>query len=437
MNTKTERIGNSKPLALGATVAALAVFLFGMTAALSASELRLPDPLTTAGGDKVTSAEMWRQTRRPEILELFRTHVYGRMPVGRPASLKFEVRETVRGVMDGAATRKQVKISYRGPGGEGAINLVLFTPAKVRRAPCFLLICNRGATNIDPTRVVKSGFWPAEQIVARGYAAAAFLNADVDPDRHDGFTNGVHGIFDSYGSQRPPDAWGTIAAWAWGASRVMDYLETDADIDARRVAVVGHSRGGKAALWAGAEDERFALVISNDSGCGGAALARRRQPKAETIQAINQKFPHWFCDNYRRYGGKEDDLPVDQHMLAALIAPRLLYIASATEDLWADPEGEFLCGVEASPVYRLFGLEGLNATRQPSPDTPVQEGAIGYHLRTGKHDLTEFDWKCYLDFADKHLAQRTNPGSSGSATEPSTPAQAPPNVIKEHSRIWK
>lgn len=372
-------------------------------AALQAAELRLPDPLTTTNGTKVTSADMWRQVRRPEILELFRTHVYGRMPVRRPDSLKFETLESAQGVMNGAATRKQVKISFRGPGGEGAIRLVLFVPERVKPAPCFLLICNRGATNIDPTRAVKSPFWPAEQIIARGYAAAAFVNADVDPDFNDGFTNGVHGIFDPPGVKRPADAWGTIAAWAWGASRVMDYLGTDPDIDTKRVAVIGHSRGGKTALWAGAEDERFAFVISNDSGCGGAALARRRQPKAETIAAINRTFPYWFCENYRRYNNREDDLPVDQHMLAALIAPRLLCIASASEDLWADPEGEFLCGREACCVYELLGKEGLKADRWPLPDSPRHEGSIGYHLRTGKHGLTEYDWKCYMDFADQHL----------------------------------
>ena len=372
-------------------------------ALLPAAELRLPDPLTTTNGVKVASADMWRQTRRPEILELFRAHVYGRMPLGRPEGLKFEVIERATGVMDGAATRKQVRISYRGPGGQGAINLVLFTPERVKKAPCFLLICNRGATNIDPSRARKSAFWPAEQLIARGYAAAAFLNEDVDPDVHDGFTNGVHGILDPAGAKRAPDAWGTIAAWAWGASRVMDYLVTDANIDPERVAVIGHSRGGKTALWAGAEDERFAFVISNDSGCGGAGLARRRQPKAETLAAINRSFPHWFCENYRRYIGREDDLPVDQHMLAALIAPRLLCIGSASEDLWADPEGEFLCGIEASRVYALLGKDGLKAASFPPPESPRHDGSIGYHLRTGKHGLTEYDWKVYMDFADQHL----------------------------------
>ena len=374
--------------------------------ALHAADLRLPDPLTTTNGTKVTSAEMWRQTRRPEILELFRTHVYGRMPVGRPDSLRFQTIESTAGAIDGTATRKQVKISFRGPGGAGAINLVLFVPTKAKPAPCFLLICNRGATNIDPTRAVKSPFWPAEQIVARGYAAAAFLNADVDPDFNDGFTNGVHGIFDPPGVKRPADAWGTIAAWAWGASRVMDYFETDPDIDAKRVAVIGHSRGGKTALWAGAEDERFAFVISNDSGCGGAGLARRRQPKAETIAAITRSFPYWFCESYRRYTNREDDLPLDQHMLAALIAPRLLCIGSATEDLWADPEGEFLCGVEASRVYELLGKEGLKASAWPPADSPRHDGSIGYHVRTGKHGLTEYDWQRYMDFADRHLKAR-------------------------------
>jgi len=380
-----------------------AVALAASAGPLLAGQLNLPDPLTTTNGLSVTSAQMWRQTRRPEILELFRTHVYGRAPLGRPTNLKFDVWESAPGVMDGAATRKQVRISYQGPGGEGHINLVLFVPTKGRPTPCFLLISNRGATNLDPTRVVKTEFWPAERLIARGYAAAAFLNADVDPDFPDGFTNGVHGIFDAPGQKRAPDAWGTLAAWAWGASRVMDYLVTDTDIDAERVALIGHSRGGKTALWAGAEDERFAFVVSNDSGCGGAALARRRAPRAETIAAINQRFPHWFCENYHRYNNREDELPVDQHMLAALIAPRLLCIGSASEDWWADPEGEFLAGREASRVYQLLGVEGLKAEEWPPPESPRHDGRIGYHLRSGKHGLTEYDWERYLDFADRHL----------------------------------
>ncbi|HEY3897833.1 MAG TPA: prolyl oligopeptidase family serine peptidase [Chthoniobacter sp.] len=368
-----------------------------------AAELHLPDPLVTQNGGRVTSAEAWQTTRRPEVLELFRKFVYGRAPVGRPADLKFEIFDSASDAMDGKATRKQVKISYRGPGGEGAINLVLFIPNAAKQpAPCFLLICNRpAAENIDPTRAVKSPFWPAEEIVARGYAAAAFFNGDVVPDKYDGFKSGVFAIYDQ--QPRPADAWGAIAAWAWGASRALDYLVTDPAIDARRVVVVGHSRGGKTALWAGAEDERFAMVVSNDSGCTGAALARGKQ--GERIRDINRSFPHWFNENYKTFADREEELPLDQHMLDALIAPHPLYIASATEDTGADPKSEFLAAVHAGPVFALFGLKGLADSTMPQPDTPMHGGQIGYHLRTGKHNLTEYDWGCFMDFADKHLGQ--------------------------------
>jgi pimeloyl-ACP methyl ester carboxylesterase len=379
----------------------VAAFILSATVALQSSELNLPDPLVNANGQSVDSVELWQNQRRAEIIELFREHVYGRMPVKRPKSLRFEVVAVLPDAMDGLATRKQVKISYDGPGGEGAIRLVVFVPKKqTRPAACFLLICNRPESNIDPTRAVKSPFWPAEQIVSRGYAAAAFHVGDVDPDVNEGFKDGVHGIFDPPEGRRP-DSWGTIAAWAWGASRVMDYFETDDSIDSRRVVVVGHSRGGKTALWAGAEDERFAMVVSNNSGSTGAALARGK--RGERISDINRGFPHWFCENYRRYNGREEALPVDQHMLAALVAPRLLYIASATEDSWADPQSEFLAAVHASPVYRLFGLEGLGADKMPQPDVPLHRGRIGYHLRTGGHNLVEYDWERYMDFADKFL----------------------------------
>jgi pimeloyl-ACP methyl ester carboxylesterase len=368
--------------------------------ALCAAEARLPDPLVIQSGQKVESVEVWKAKRRPEILELFRENVYGRAPIGRPEKLSFETTQSTPDMMDGKATRKLVNISFRGPGGEGTIQLLLFVPnAATRPVPCFLLICNRDPENIDPSRKVKSPFWPAEQIVARGYAAAVFYNADVAPDKYDGFTSGVFKVFDPPAGRRA-DSWGTIAAWAWGASRVMDYLETDRDIDAKRVAVVGHSRGGKTALWAGAEDERFAMVVSNESGSTGAALARDKQ--GEHIRDINKHFPHWFCENYKRYNDREDQLPVDQHMLAALMAPRLLYIASASEDLWSDPKNEFRAAVHAGPVYRLFGLGDLGTSVMPKPETPIQEGAIAYHLRTGKHNLTEYDWARFMDFADKH-----------------------------------
>jgi hypothetical protein len=376
------------------------LFLLLTTVALGAAEVKLPDPLLTQGGQKVESASVWKTTRRPEILELFRENVYGRAPLGRPEKMSFKVMESDPNAMNGKATRKLVDISFAGPGGEETIHLVLFIPnTPVKPAPCLLLICNRDPANIDPTRKVKSPFWPAEQIVARGYAAAAFHNADVAPDKYDQFTTGVFKIFDPPQGCRA-DSWGTITAWAWGASRVMDYLETDRDIDAGKVAVVGHSRGGKTALWAGAQDERFAMVVSNDSGSTGAALARNK--RGEHIRDINRAFPHWFCANYKRFNDREAALPVDQHELAALIAPRLLYIASASEDKGSDPKNEFLSAVHAGPVYKLFGLEGLGTAGMPKAESPLQSGFIAYHLRTGKHDLTEYDWQRFMDFADKH-----------------------------------
>ena len=360
----------------------------------------LPDPLTMEDGTKVDSVEAWQSKRRPEVLELFRKHVYGRAPVGRPKGMTFDVFDCDPKAMDGAATRKQIRINFTGKSDGLSMKVVLFVPNDVPKpVPTFLLICNRGPENIDPTRKIKMPFWPAEKIVARGYGIAAFHNAEVDPDKYDEFKDGVHGLFDKPG-KRPADAWATLAAWAWGASRAMDYFETDDSVDHEHVAVVGHSRGGKTALWAGAEDERFAMVVSNNSGCGGAALSRRCY--GETVAQINRSFPHWFCTNFDKYNDNEAELPVDQHMLMALAAPRLLCVASSDEDLWADPRGEFLSTVGAGPIYQLFGLEGLGTNQMPPLDQPVQKGRISYHVRTGGHGLTEYDWEQYMNFADKH-----------------------------------
>lgn len=360
----------------------------------------LPDVLTTADGRKITTADEWRQVRRPEILELFRKYVYGRVPA-TPYEQKFEIVNEDPNAMDGAATLKQVDITITAGGKSLTIHLALFVPNRAAKpVPAFLLICNRSPDNIDPTRQTKSEFWPAEEAIARGYAIAAFYNADVDPDKHDGFKDGIHGLLD--GGSRPADAWGTIAAWAWGASRCMDYFETDKDIASDKVAVIGHSRGGKTALWAGAEDERFAIVCSNDSGCGGAALSRRKTKEKETVARISKSFPHWFNENFKTYNGREEALPVDQHMLIALVAPRAACVASAEADLWADPRGEFLSAAHAGPAYRLFGKQGLGESPEmPAIGEPLHGDGVHYHIREGKHNLTLYDWQCYMDFADK------------------------------------
>ncbi len=368
-----------------------------LSVSAGAEDAKLPDPLTMQDGRRVESAAMWTAERRPELLELFRANVYGRAPAGWPQGATCKITFS----QDGNAVREDVVMTFSGPGGKIDVHLYILFPLNATKpVPAFLLINHLDDENLNPETETDSPFWPARQIVERGYAAAILQAQDVDPDTDDGFKNGIHGVYDDPSEPRAGDAWGTIAAWAWGASRAMDYLERDSAIDASKVAVVGHSRGGKTALWAGAQDERFALVISNNSGCTGAALSRR--PVGETVKDINDRFPHWFCANYRKFNARETELPVDQHELIALMAPRLVYVASATEDKWADPEGEFLACVEASPVYALLGAPGIEATSMPAPETPLQSGRIGYHLRTGKHDLTEYDWNQFMDFAYRY-----------------------------------
>ena len=364
----------------------------------------IPALMKTEGGQAVTTVAQWEQTRRAEIFNLFQEQVYGRNPVGRPDALRFEALGEAAEMLDGKAVRKRVRIHFEGPGGKGQFDVSAFIPKGEKKAPGFLLICNRSPEeNLDAERTLKSPFWPVEEIVSRGYAAIAFYTQDVAPDKKPSFDGGVHTVFVPDPAARKPDSWGTLAAWAWGASRVMDWIETEPLLDAKRIAVIGHSRGGKTALWCGATDLRFALAISNESGCGGAKLNRMDLPKSEHVAQITKNFDYWFCGNFRKYVDNEDALPIDQHQLLALMAPRLVYVASAEGDPWAGPEGEFESCKLASPAWALYGKKGLVGDTFPALETPLQEGSVGYHIRSGQHDLTLYDWQRYMDFADKHF----------------------------------
>jgi len=383
----------------------------------------LPDPLVTNDGAAVTTASQWTKQRRAEVLELFQKHVYGRSP-GKPQNMKFKVTEAAGKALGGKAVRKQVDIVLGTAPKQVKLHLLLYLPAGKQKSPVFLGLNFGGNQTVqnDPavpvtqnwirtgnhraneaSRGASSSRWPVEEIVKRGYGVATIYCGDIDPDYHDGYKNGIHPLYDDFKTtdkdSRPADAWTTIGAWSWGLSRALDYLQTDNDVDGSKVAVLGHSRLGKTALWAGASDERFAVVISNNSGCGGAALSRRAF--GETVKRINTSFPHWFCGDFKKYNDNEDACPVDQHQLISLVAPRAVYVASATGDKWADPNGEFLSLKHAAPVYKLLTGSGLPATKQPAADSPVMGARMAYHLRTGKHDITSYDWQRYMDFADK------------------------------------
>ena len=393
----------------------------------------LPDPLTMQDGTQVSSAAQWYGQRRPELFHLFETEMYGRAP-GRPEGLHFQVLSLEDGALGGTAVRKEIRICFDAS-DEHYMDVLLYLP-RAARGPVPVVVCANfhGNTAIifdtgvslpdsaqvaryrlykEPFRGQDAPGWPVGMLLSRGYGLATFFKGDLDPEWDDSFTNGVQPLFYREGQTYPdPDQWGAIGAWAWGYSRVLDYLETDPAVDASRVITAGHSRLAKTALWAAVADPRFAMAFPNNSGCCGAALSRRAF--GESLETMIRHYHYWYCGNFAKYAGHEADLPFDQHELIALMAPRPVYVTSGSGDSWSDPKGEFLSAAEAAKVFEFLGLPGLRAGDGSSglplgPDgmppvwEPLQGGLVGYHLRQGPHALTAWDWARMLDFADRWL----------------------------------
>lgn len=368
----------------------------------------LPDPLVLRNGQPVRDAETWFRQRRPELLKLYETHIYGRVPESAP-KLTFSIAETDPKAMDGLAVRKHL-VGHLGDSPDGPkVNVLMFLPAKASGPVPVLLhmvffgnppTTTNSAPGQTPTRR-PSEAGPIADILARGYGYATFRYTEIEGDSRTNSLTLVRKLALSSGQTPADDDWGGISAWAWGASRVLDYLETDRAVDAKRVALIGHSRLGKTVLWAGARDPRFALVFSSCSGEMGAALARRDY--GETVDDMAANFPWQFCGNFQKFSGRWNDMPVDAHEVIALNAPRPVFITGGTQDQWADPRGEFLAAVAAGPVYRLLGKKDLGTSELPPLDTPLISGELGFHYHTGGHTITAADWKAFLGFADKHL----------------------------------
>ena len=378
----------------------------------------LPDVLALRSGERMRDAKSWSSRRRPEILALYETEVFGKSPA-KAAKLNYEVKGVEKGALGGKADRKVVTVYFGETRGGPKMDLLIYLPAGAKKAvPVFLGLSFSGIHTVANDAKVPLGTqwvrgvkepapessrgsaaerWQVEKILAAGYGLATVDYNDIEPDFVGGMKYGIRPLFFKPGQSEPAaDEWGAIAAWGWAASRAMDYLEKDKEVDGTRVALFGHSRLGKTALWAGALDTRFSMVIANESGEGGAAISRRNY--GERTQDLNTHFPHWFDGNFKKYSAREDEMPFDSHMLLSLIAPRGLYVASAEEDRWSDPRGEFLGAANASPVWELFGKKGIGTMDMPGLHQPLGEH-VRYHIRAGKHDVTAYDWEQYLKFA--------------------------------------
>jgi len=353
--------------------------------------------------------EEWFQVRRPQIMSLFGNLIYGTVPTPEsPIRTTFEVVRNNREFMNGKATRKDVRIPFENAKGKAEMLILVFSPNGTDKpAPAFLLhsFGNTRDNGHDPhpdrPGYLRNGI-PLGEFLQRGFGFVVVHQGDLVSHNEVEFLKGIHPLFYRTGQSFPKAyEWGVISTVAWGASRAMDYLETDHDIDATRVAVMGHSKCGKAALWTAAQDQRFALAIAAQSGHPGAALSRRKS--GETLEKTVTRFPYWLCRNAWKFVNNEDDLPVDQHMLLACIAPRPLYVMSGVDDTWADPRGEYLSAYHASAVYRLLGKKGLESEASPPVGDAIIKSDVGYHIRAGGHSVESFDWWKFMEFAEYHL----------------------------------
>ena len=369
----------------------------------------LPPLLVSSEGKPITTPEEWYNVRRPQIMALFGDLIYGVVPAPElPVRMTFEVVRMNREFMNGRATRKDVRLHFENARGSADLTILVFTPnGLTRQAPAFLLHSFAGTKDdghdAHPDRLgfLRNGI-PLGEFLQRGFGFVVVPQGDLVRHNEVEFLTGIHPLFYRTGQSFPKAyEWGVLSAVAWGASRAMDYLETDPDIDAKRVAIMGHSKMGKATLWTAAQDPRFALVISAQSGCGGAALWKRNY--GENLEKMVTRFPYWLCRNAGRFVNNEADLPVDQHMLLACIAPRPLYVHSGVDDTWADPRGEYLSAYHASEVYRLLGKKGLTSETSPPVGEAIVQSDVGYHNRPGGHSIERFDWMKFLEFAEYHL----------------------------------
>ncbi len=397
-------------------IASVIVGVMAMSATMQAQDLKqewtrmfdeskvpaytLPDPLLCENGQRVATVEQWEKQRRPELLRLVTTYMYGKAPALQHP-LQWQVEETdtqyqfEKGKRQPQYTRRIVAIYLTEQKAEGPLfHAEVITPNGANGpVPVFMMF---GGSRLS------GGFGATRRILDRGYGVAVLNTTEGVPDGKDAFTRGAIPAYYADGqTYRLPDEWGCLAAWAWEASRLLDYLQSDPLVDASKVAILGHSRMGKAALWAAAADERFAMAFPVNSGCGGGALSRRMI--GETVWAMNNHFPYWVCDNFQQFNMREQFMPFDQHSVIALVAPRPVYLATGQDDSWADPLGEFLAGKAAEPVYALYGRSGIGCDSQPAVDDAKNEGYIAYHIRTGGHAILDYDWEQFLLYADRFL----------------------------------